>query len=149
MEKIRLQDIPSGHDGKGYITINGRVLPAFKITKIGARFEAIKDTRRFLGERIEQNAVRGGRGMGDMSYCHTTTALIEAIKEYKNGGDYPDITIQYYAEKKATGRCEVILTGCILDTISFGALDDTSDAAIVADTPFTFNDFDIISKFKE
>lgn len=149
MEKVILDSIPSGHDGKGYVNIDGRILPAFVLTKIDPKFEAIKDTRRFLGERMEQNAVRGGRVTGDLSYAHASSALIEAMRAYKDGGDYPDITIQYYTENTARGRSEVIMTGCIIDTIGFGAIDDSSDNAIVIDSAFTANDFDIISKFKE
>lgn len=149
MEKKRLQELPAGRDGEGYITVDGRVLNAFRITKVSARVEAKKDSRQFLGERMEQNAIRGMKGAGDLSYAHASGAFIQAMKEYKNTGVYPDITIQYYAEKAATGRCEVILTGVILDSVGFGELSDDSDSLIVNDSAFTFDDFDIISSFKE
>jgi len=149
MEKTILSTVPSGHDGKGYVTLNGRVLPAFVIRKIDARFEAIKENVRFLGDRVEQSAVRGGRVTGDISYAHVTTALIDAMRAYKDGGDYPDITIQYYVENSARGRSEVVMTGCIIDTIGFGAVDDGSDNSIVTDSAFTANDFDVLDKFKE
>jgi len=149
MEKVKLQDLPSGRDGNGYITINGRVIKGFTITKIDGTIETKKDSRQFLGERVEQSAVRGLRVSGNIGYAHTTSALLEAIRDYKNGGDYPDITVQYYAEKTGRGRSEIVMTGVIIDTIGMGMLDDSSDAAMITDSPFTANDFDIISSFKE
>lgn len=149
MEKVKLKNIPSGHDGNGYVTLNGRIHQAFIITKIDAGTEIIKDTRRFLGDRTEQNAPRGIKIAGNISYAHATSVMMEAIRDYKNGGDYPDITIQYYAENTARGRCEVVMTDVIIDNISFGMLDDSSDSPMIVDSVFTANDFDIISSFKE
>ena len=148
MNKVRLQDIPSGHEGKGYLTIDGKVVEAFMISKVGAKVEGIPENKRFLGERMEQNTMRGLKGSGDLDYYHKTNALIDAVRKYKNGGNYPEITIQYWTENSAQGRCEVILSGVILADISFGTLDDSSDEAIKNSTTFTFDDFDIISKFE-
>lgn len=149
MAKININSIPAGKDGQGYITLNGRVLPAFIVTKIDANTESIKETRRFLGERTEQNAIRGIRIAGNISYNHTTSALMQAIRDYKNGADYPEITIQYYTGTTERGRSEAILTGVIIDTIGFGALDEDNDNSITTDSAFTANDFDIISTFEE
>ena len=149
MEKVKLQSLPSGRDGNAYITTNGRIVQGCVITKIDGSIESKKDNRQFLGTRVEQNAVRGIKISGNVSYAHATSALIEAIRNYKDGGDYPDITIQYYTETTERGRCEVVLTGVILDNIGLGMLDDSSDTAMIIDTAFTANDFDIISKFKE
>lgn len=144
-----LQNIPSGNDGNGYVTVGGRTLSAFRIAKISGQIEMIKDTQRFLENIFEQNAPRGLRGTGNLSYFNKTSALIEAIREYKNTGVYPEITIQYYSNSPQYGRQEVILTGVILDAISFGSLDNSSEAAQILETAFSFDDFDTISSFKE
>lgn len=148
MSKVRLQDIPSGHDGKGYLTIDGKVVDAFQISKVSAKVESVLENKRFLGERMEQNAARGLKGSGDLEYYHKSSALMTAIRKFKNGGSYPEITLQYWAENNAYGRCEVVLSGIIMADISFGALDDGSDEAIKSSTTFTFDDFDIVSKFE-
>ncbi len=148
MEKTKLQNIPSGHDGSGYVTLNGNVESAFKITKISAQLDVTKETRRFLGERMAQSAIRGMAGTGNVSYAHTTSAFIKAMKEYQNTGKVPEITLQYYAENGEVGRNEVVLRGVILDSVMFGALDDSSDNAIINDSAFSFNDFDIVEAFK-
>lgn len=147
MNKEKLGNIPSGHDGDGYVTLAGQVLAAFRLSKISAQLEIVKESKRFLGERLTQNAARGMDGKGNLTYYHTTAAFIKAMKDYQNGGAYPDITIQYYSESPEHGRCEVVLRGVVLDTVSFGALDDSSDNSQQTDTAFSFNDFDIVEAF--
>ncbi|MBP0981291.1 MAG: hypothetical protein J5968_03720 [Oscillospiraceae bacterium] len=146
MEKTVLSAIPAGHDGDGYITVNGKVEAAFRIAKISAELDILEDKHRFLGERMTQHAARGIAGSGKISYYHTTSALIDAMKKYANGGDYPDITIQYYA-KRGESRLEVALRKVVISNISFGELDDNSDKAIVNESDFTFDGFDVIERF--
>lgn len=148
MDKTKLQNIPSGQDGAGYVVMNGEVLSAFTIAKVSAQLEMSKESKRFLGERMTQNAVRGMSGKGNLTYYHTTAAFIKAMKNYQNGGSYPGLTLQYYSENSERGRCEVVLRDVILDTISFGALDDSSENAQQFDTAFSFDDFDIVEAFK-
>lgn len=146
MGKKLLSAIPSGHDGDGYVTINGKVCAAFKISAVSAELKAISEKRRFLGERMAQNAPRGIEGKGKISYYHTTSALMDAMKNYREGGDYPNITVQYYVEV-GSGRCEVVLRKVVVNSIAFGALDDDKDEAIINTSDFTFDDFDIIERF--
>lgn len=148
MNKEKLKNLPSGHDGNGYITINGEVKKGFLLGAIDATLEAIKESKRLLGERMEQNAIRGLKGSGKMSYYHTSSDFLEIMRTFKEAGEYPEITIQYYAENKEYGRCEVTLMGVILDTVGAGSLDDSSDESIRLETNFTFDDFDIVSRFK-
>ena len=146
MEKTVLSAIPAGHDGDGYITVNGKVEAAFRIAKISAELDILEDKHRFLGERMTQHTARGMSGSGKIGYYHTTSALIDAMKNYANGGDYPDITIQYYA-KRGESRLEVALRKVVISNISFGELDDNSDKAIVNESDFTFDGFDVIERF--
>ena len=147
--KESLRNVPSGHDGSGFITINGRVVPGFLVSKLSVKADTIVSSKRFLGERVSQNAPRGLDITGNLSYYHKTAALMKAIEDYKNGGEYPEITIQSWAEVAKTGRCEVLLTDVILKSIGLGGLDDGSDDATVFDTDITADDFHIISKFNE
>lgn len=148
MDKMKLGNIPSGASGDGYIVLNGEVLAAFRLAKVSAQLEMSKESKRFLGERMTQNAVRGMAGKGNVTYYHTTSAFIKAMKDYQNGGAYPAITLQYNSKSPEYGNCEVVLRGVILDTISFGALDDSSENAQQFDTAFSFDDFDIVEAFK-
>ncbi len=145
-EKVNLQDVPSGGDGKAYITLDGSRVDAFQIAKISGKLEPTVENKKFLGERMQQSAVRGLKGSGDMSYYNTTKAFIKAWRAYKNGGDVPDISLQYYsdAETGEYDRVEVIMTGVLPASVSFGALDDSSTDAQKMDTSFTFNDFDLV-----
>lgn len=148
MDKTKLQNIPSGADGSGYVILNGEVLAAFQIVKVSAQIDVTKETKRFLGQRMSQSAARGMAGTGNLSYHHTTAAFMKAIKEYQNGGAYPAITLQYWSENSERGRCEVTLREVVLDTVGFGALDDSSESSQVLETAFSFNDFDVVEEFK-
>lgn len=71
------------------------------------------------------------------------------MKQWKETGIYPDITIQYYNElNDVHGRGEYQLRNCILKDLEMGMLDDESVAAITHTTEGTFDDFDIISEMK-
>ena len=141
-----MQDVPSGGDGKAYFTLNGRRVDAFQIAKISGTLEPIIENKKFLGERMQQNAVRGAKGTGDMTYYNTSKEFIKAWRDYKNGGAVPDIDLQYYSDA-GTGvydRVEVTMSGVIPAKVPFGALDDSSNDAQKLDTSFTFDDFDVL-----
>lgn len=100
----RLSDIPTGHDGKAYLMVDGRRYEAFLVSKMSINFETIPDEKRFLQERMTQHAARGGNITGSITYYNCTSALVKAIEDWKNGGaDYPDITIQAYASVSGIG----------------------------------------------
>lgn len=148
-DRIRLQDIPAGTDGKGYLRINGRIVDAFSLKKIAPKVEFTVQSQQFLGETTEDHAVRGMKITGDIAYYNTSSALKKAARAYQNGGEYPDITVQYYSEKSAIGREEITLTGVILATIPLGGIDNSSSDATVQESSFTANHFDMPSKFDE
>lgn len=145
MAKTRLQDVFSGHDGEAFIRLNGSIVSAFKISKVSAKLEAIVENRRFLNDMMEQSAQRGLKGSGDLTYYHTTPAFIRAMRNYKNGGAVPDVSLQFYADSEGSeyDRIGVTLSSVILANIGLVALDDSSDNAQTIDTSFTFNDFDL------
>lgn len=149
MGKIALGNIPTGHDGEGFVTLRGNVVPAFKFSKLALNAAPITEGKRFLRERVTQTAVRGLNITGNMSYYHCTSALIEAIEEYKNGGEYPEITVQGFAEVSGTGRCEIMATGVVINNIGLISFDDTSDSATIMDSDLTANNFEVISKFNQ
>ncbi len=143
-----LQAMPSGHDGEGFITINGNLYPAFKYAKLSLKADAVTENKRFLNQRTTQTAVRGLNITGSISYYACTSALIEAIRAYKDGGEYPEITIQGWAGVSGTGRCEVLASGVVINSIGLLTLDDSSDSASLHESDITANDFDILSKFQ-
>lgn len=145
MAKTRLQDVFSGHDGEAFIRLNGSIVSAFKVSKINAKLEAVVENRRFLNDPMEQAAQRGLKGSGDMTYYHTTPAFIKAMRDYKNGGAVPNISLQFYAASASSEnkRIGVTLSDVVLANIGLIALDDSSDNAQTIETSFTFNDFDL------
>nr|DAJ95979.1 MAG TPA: tail tube protein [Caudoviricetes sp.] len=150
MAKVTLRNIPATHDGNGYITIDGRRVDAFQISKLSLQFETITDEKRFLEHLITQHAARGGTITGNLTYYNCTSAFIKAVEAWKNGdAEYPDITLQSYAQINGRGRQEVIVTGVILKNVGLISLDDSSDTATTFDTDLTAEDFQTIESFKE
>lgn len=147
--KVRLKGTPSGHDGNGYITVNGRVVPAFWFTKLALNAEMIVDERRFLETRTTQHAPRGINISGSVTYMNCTSAFIKAVADFKDGGEYPDITVQGYAQVSGRGRCEILATDVILKNIGLLSLDDGNNSAVSFDSDITADDFQIIESFKE
>lgn len=149
-DKVRLQNLPSGGEGTGYMYLNGSIVKAFVLKKITPDTEAIVKNQKFLGQHVESNAVRGIKITGSMTYYNTSTKLKKAIRDYKNGtASYPSIMVQYYSENAAYGREEITLSGMILAKVPLGGLDDGSDDATTQETSFTAEDFDINESFTE
>ncbi|SDN15255.1 phage tail tube protein [Acetanaerobacterium elongatum] len=146
-EFMRLQDMLSGHDGNVYITLNGKILPAGMIGKIEAKEKKTVESKRPLGQRVIQHAVRGVEYTLSATLYHITSAFIEAAKAYKDTGVSPEITVQVYNENPVQGRSEILLRNVIFNETLFAKLDDSSDDSLSVDTDGTFDDFDIISKF--
>lgn len=97
---------------------------------------------------MSQHALRRVEGIFSVSYC-PTSYFVKMVKQWKETGIYPDITIQYYNElNDVHGRGEYQLRNCILKDLEMGMLDDESVAAITHTTEGTFDDFDIISEMK-
>ena len=146
----RLRDIPTGHDGNAYLTVDGRRYDAFLISKMNIGFETIADEKRFLEELMTQHAARGGNITGSVTYYNCTSAFVKAVEAWKNGeAEYPDITIQSYSKVAGIGRQEILATGVILKNIGLLTLDDGSDTASTFDSDLTADDFQTIESFKE
>lgn len=144
MNKKELQSMPTRHDGDAYITIGGDIDQAMIIAKCDVKTEGIATAKRFLNNRVEQNATRGIKISGSLSYYAVTSKLARAMEDFKNGGRYPDLTVQTFATLESGGRFEVLLTGVHLNTVALIGLDDSDDAEMVHETDFTANDFQII-----
>ncbi len=143
-----LQEIPTGHDGNGFVTLGGKVLPVFRIAKISGTISGVVESKRFLNERMTQHMMRGMEGSGSLSYYVCSSTFIQMMKQYQETGVYPEITIQYFVESSA-GKNEVLLRRVVLKDIALGSLDDDSDQVMAYTTRFTFDDFEQISGFAE
>ncbi len=144
MAKKRLQNYKTKHDGDGFITINGNIIPAFKISKLSIETEVIKTSKRFLNERVEQSAARGLKISGDIGFYACTKDLCKAIEEFKNGGEHPEITIQGWCDINGKERTEVLATEIIFEKLPLVNIDDSSDDEIIFETSFTANDYQVI-----
>lgn len=144
--KERLRNLPSGNDGKVYSLIDGEMLNTAIILKISPRLELTVEEGNFLGERMMQHAPRKMKGTGDMTYV-PTTYFPKLLKKWEETGEFPYSVIQYYNEvNNVHGRGEYQLRDIIMQTVAMGLLDNTSTEIIQADTPITFDGYDVISE---
>ena len=144
MEKNRLKDQLSKNDGSGYVTINGNIEAGFQVDKLEISIEMISESKQLLNQRIEQTAVRGMKINGNISFYASTNALVKAIEKYKNGGRYPDITIQGWATINETERCEILITDVIINKLTLLALEAGSSDSRIYDSDITANDYQLI-----
>lgn len=148
-DTVRLQDIPAGNDGEGYITIDGKTYDAFKIKKIDVTAEFEIESAYLLGDNVKDNAYRGVAYTGNLEYYNNTSAFKKAVRTYQNGGTFPDVTAQYYVNSPTYGREEITVSRIIFDKIPLGGLDDSSQKAMSQATTFKAGHVDLPSMFDE
>nr|WP_319488475.1 phage tail tube protein [uncultured Caproiciproducens sp.] len=148
-DDIKLQGIPSGTDGQGFVTIGGKVLDAFRIKKIDVTAEFEVESQFFAGDPVKQNAYRGVAYTGNLEYYNTTSAFKKAVRTYQNGGAFPDISVQYYVDSPAYGREEITVSEMVFDKIPMGGFDDSSSKAISQATTFKAHHIDLPEMFDE
>jgi len=146
----RLADTISSHEGKGYITIEGKTRELFELSKLTAQIDLTVTAKRMLGNRMTQHKVTGAEGTGNMTLYFANSQIFKQALQYLKDGTYTGITIQVYNEdaQSTVGRQEVVLGNVILATIPVATLDDESDDPITFDTDFTFDAIEALQTFE-
>ena len=73
-------DTVSGHEGKGFITIDGHNREAFGLSKFKTDLELTVSEKRMLGHRMTQHKVTGAKGSGSMTMYHMNSEMINYAK---------------------------------------------------------------------
>jgi len=147
--KTRLQDIPAGTDGQGYVTVGGKTYDAFQIKKVEATAEFEVESQFLLGDPVKDNAYRGVAYTGNLEYYNMTSVFKRAVRDYQNGKAFPDVSVQYYSESTSKGREEITISRMIFDKIPLGGLDDGSSKAKSEATTFKAGHIDLPSMFDD
>ncbi|QHI72900.1 phage tail tube protein [Aminipila terrae] len=145
----KLADTLSSHEGKAYITINGKNRELFELSSITAQIELTVTSKRMLGTRMTQHKVTGAEGTGSMTMYFANSEMLKQTLTYLKNGTYPPITIQTYNEdtQSTVGRQEVVLGNVILNSIPAASIDDGSDDPITFDTDITFDTIECLRTF--
>lgn len=148
MRTLKARDTISGQEGTAYATINGRNVELFYLKKLEAKVDKDKVEVKTLGRRGTQNKSTGFKMTGSMTIYTVTSDFAVALENYKNTGEdlYFNIKVTNEDKTSSIGRQTVILEGVNLDSTTLAVLDVEADV-LEQDTDFTFEDFNIPSRF--
>ncbi len=146
----RLADTISSHEGKAYITIDGKNRELFEISALTAQIDLIVQERRMLGHRMTQHKVVGATGTGSLTMYFMNSEMLNQAIQYLKTGNYKGLKLQVKNEdpQSTIGKQEVVLLNVILASVPVAILDDQSDDPITFDTDFTFDDIENLESFK-
>lgn len=144
-------DTVSGHEGKGYITINGKNREAFELSKWSAELELIISEKRMLGHRVTQHKVTGAKGTGSMTMYHMNSELLNYAQKYLKTGKFTGFTMLVIEddEQSTVGSQEVAYYGVIPSKFPSSYLDDSSDDGLTFDTDFTYESSEVLKSFDD
>ncbi|WP_022795774.1 phage tail tube protein [Bavariicoccus seileri] len=149
MAFLNANDTINGKEGTAFATIDGRNIELFYLKSIEASIELNKSEVPSLGRRMVQNKVTGASGSGSITIYNITSEFAQIAVDYVKTGRIPKIQIKTTNEdpNSTIGRASVLLKGVIPDEIQVAQLDVDSDS-LEQDIDFTFDDLDILEKFK-
>jgi hypothetical protein len=142
-------DTISSHEGKGFITIDGKNREAFELSKFTAEVELTVSEKRMLGHRMTQHKATGAKGSGSMTMYHMNSEMINYAKKYLKNGTFKGFTMLVIQddEQSTVGKQEIAYYGVIPTKFPGSYLDDSSDDSLTFDTDFTFDSFEVLSSF--
>lgn len=150
MAYLKAGDTISGREGTAFMTINGRNIPMFFLKNIEATVELVKTEVPVLGKRMNQQKVTGANGTGSMTIHKVTSEFTQIGIDYIKKGTLPNVTVKVTNDdpNSTIGRQTTLLSGVLLDSIVIAKLDIESET-LDEDVDFTFDDADLLEKFKD
>lgn len=149
MGYLQAGDVISGREGTAFMTIDDRNIPLFFLKNIEATVELVKTEVPVLGKRMNQQKVTGANGSGSMTIHKVTSEFAQIGVDYIKTGKVPEVTVKVTNDDPAStiGRQTTLLMGVVFDSINIAKLDVEAET-LDEDTDFTFNDADLLDKFK-
>lgn len=146
---LSARDIVSGQSGTAFMNINGRNVEMFYLKSIDATLDMEKASVRTLGRTGEQHKTVGWSGSGSMTIFAVTSDFLEIGLDYVKNGKvtYFDIKTTNEDVNSSVGRQSILLRDVTLDSIPLSILDTESDF-LEQDLSFTFEDYDLLEKFR-
>ena len=150
MPYMLASDTISGTEGVVTIKVGSETHVAAYVKTMEATFEKTKNEIKVLGRRAAQQKAGGWSGSGSMTIYYVTSLFRNMFLKYaKEGIDtYFDMTIENDDAASTIGKQTVVLKRCNLDSGLLAKL-DIDATELDEDLDFTFEDFDISSKFTD
>lgn len=150
MAFMKSEDVITGKQARAFATINGQVEELFYAKSIEAKIEKTKTDVPILGRMNVAKKSTGWSGSGTLTVYYVTSLFRTLMLKYiKTGKDfYFDLQITNEDTTSNIGKQTTVLKNCNLDSVIIASFDASSDDAIEEELPFTFEDADILDKFK-
>ncbi|EHQ88288.1 phage tail tube protein [Desulfosporosinus youngiae] len=150
MAFMKSEDVITGKQARAFATINGQVEELFYAKSIEATIEKTKTDVPILGRMNVAKKSTGWSGSGTLTVYYVTSLFRSLMLKYiKTGKDfYFDLQITNEDTTSSIGKQTTVLKNCNLDSVIIASFDASSDDAIEEELPFTFEDADILDKFK-
>ena len=151
---MNVNDIMSGTGGSAYLTLHGSEgderFCLFNIRKYKAQVDLTKKERGLLGSPRRVNYVTGWKGTWSATVDFNVSTYTRMMQVYKDTGEFPRFEIQTTNENYSgnTGKQEVILKECLLDSAVIAMFDTEADS-LTQDISGTFDDFEVPTAFTE
>lgn len=146
---IRTADIINGAEGECYMKFDGKRYLAMHVKNIEATLEKNKSEIARLGTRVKGNKTTSLKGSGSMTVYYMSSFMRRKMLEYMDTGLDFDFDIQIVNEDpgSATGRQDITLINCNIDSVTLAKL-DIDDSELDEDLDFTFERATMGDEFK-
>lgn len=151
MSFLLAQDTVHGAAGKAFITVDGQVRELFGAKKIEAKANISATDMKVIGTKRVQNKNGGVKLSGTGTMYYVTSYFTKMVETYVHTGRMPKFNMQVTNDDKASsvGAQTVALYGCELTgDLPVATLDDSTDM-LTFDFSFSFEDFEVLSEFKD
>ena len=144
-------DALSAKEGTVFFTVDNKQYELAELISLEAKVEYTKADVTPLNSRMKGGKVVGAEGTGSLKMYYHRPELKAMALNYVKQGILPRIDIKCTNDDKTSraGRYTVVLKGVLFKESLIFKLDGSSDDVIDEETDFTFQDFDILSSFKE
>lgn len=133
-----------------YITVGDRRYNFMNAINLEAKFEKSKTKVPILGKTGKGNKATGWEGTGSATFHYNTSIFRQMLLDYKNTGadTYFDMQIINEDKSSSAGKQEIMLLDCNVDGGVLAKFDADGEY-LDEDMDFTFEDFDMPTKFVE
>lgn len=144
------KDAISSKEGILYVTIDGNVYELAEIIKFEATIEYIKADVKRVGTRMNGSKIVGASGKGNMTYYYHLPLLRNMALNYLKKGKAPifDAVLINADVTSSAGKQTAIIKNIVPDSTLIAKLDGDSDDVLKDEVSFTFDDFELLDKFK-
>lgn len=151
MRKLSANDTISANMGVAYMKRDGQNIELFYAKSINAKVSKAKSQISTLGPGLKKHKSTTGEGTGTMVIYYMTPHFREAIQEWKNTGAdmYFDLVLSNNDPGSSAGEQTVLLMDVNPDEVILVQMDGSSEDVLEEEIPFTFDDFEILTPFKE